>query len=367
MSNPSPTRGRPRKNIELSKADYQKLSLIASRAKSSQRDAIRARIILCNVDGMTQMQTAKHLKVNKDTVSKWVRRFMGFGFEGLIDSPRPGAPRTISDDQIEDVITRTLETKPKNATHWSSRTLASVVGISPKSVQRIWTGLNLQPHRQETFKLSTDPFFVEKVRDVVGLYMNPPQNALVLCVDEKSQIQALDRTQPILPLRPGSAEGVTHDYYRHGTTTLFAALNIKTGELLGRCMPAHTRREFLHFLRHIDKNVPKDLDVHLIMDNYATHKTAEVKRWFSRHPRFKCHYTPTYASWINQVERWFALLTERALRRNAFTSVKDLIQCIEKYIDQHNENPTPFVWAASADQILEKVASFCRRTYDAGH
>lgn len=359
--------GRPRKTINVNKEELSKLKLIASRPKSSQREALRARIILSNLEGRTQKETAIKLGVNKDTVGKWTKRFMESGFEGLVDSPRTGAPRSIDDDKIEEVITRTLESIPEDATHWSTRSLAREVGISPKSVQRIWSAHSIQPHRQDTFKLSNDPFFVEKVRDVVGLYMNPPENALVLCVDEKSQIQALERTQPILPLRPGSPQCVTHDYYRHGTTTLFAALDVKTGNLLGKCMPSHTRREFLRFLRHIDQTVPADLDVHLIMDNYATHKTVEVKKWFARHPRFKCHFTPTYASWLNQVERWFGLLTERALKRNAFTSVKELINCIENYIENNNRDPKPFCWVAKADDILQKVASFCRRTSESGH
>jgi transposase len=365
--NQTPTKlGRPRKTVELSEADSQKLKLIANRHKSSQREALRARIILCNAEGMTQKQIADHLGTNKDTVSKWIGRFLQSGMDGLVDSPRPGAPRSIGAEKVEEVIIRTLETKPKNATHWSCRTMAEATGTSAKSVHRIWSALNLQPHRQDCFKLSNDPFFVEKVRDVVGLYMNPPENALVLCMDEKSQIQALERTQPILPLRPGSPETVTHDYYRHGTTTLFAALNVQSGELFGQCMPAHTRREFLRFLRQIEKKVPEQLEVHLILDNYATHNTAEVKRWFARHPRFKCHFTPTYASWLNQVERWFALLTERALRRNAFTSVKELIQCIEKSVEGHNENLKPFIWTASADMISEKVASFLSRNLRQG-
>ena len=285
----------------------------------------------------------------------------------MLDAPRPGAPRTIDDAKVDAVIARTLESVPKNATHWSTRNMAREMGMSQTAVTRIWRAFGLQPHRQETFKLSTDPLFVEKVRDIVGLYLDPPVRAMVLCVDEKSQIQALDRTQPILPLAPGIPERRTHDYMRHGTTTLFAALDIASGEVIGELHRRHRSTEFLQFLRTIDANVPSDLDVHLVMDNYGTHKTPAVKNWFARHPRFQVHFTPTSASWINQVERWFATLTEKQIRRGTHRSTRQLEQAIRSYLDTYNADPKPFAWAKSADDIFDSIGRFCLRISNSGH
>ena len=287
--------------------------------------------------------------------------------DGLLDEPRPGAPRTISDSEVERVIAKTLHEKPREATHWSSRIMAKATGLSQSAVVRIWHAFGLQPHRSETFKLSTDPLFIEKVRDVVGLYLNPPDRALVLCVDEKSQIQALDRTQPILPMMPGVPERRTHDYSRHGTTTLFAALNIATGKVIGEVHRRHRAKEFLAFLRTIDEATPAKLDVHLVMDNYGTHKTPSVKAWMARHPRFHAHFTPTSSSWLNQVERWFATLTERQIRRGTHRSTVELEQAIRNYLPANNRNPKPFIWTKTADQILESIKRFCMRTSNSGH
>jgi len=280
------------------------------------------------------------------------------------DESRPGAPRRITDAKVEEAVTRTLETLPTAATHWSTRSLASQVGLSQSAVVRIWNAFGLQPHRSETFKVSTDPFFVEKVRDVVGLYVNPPDHAVVLCVDEKSQVQALDRTQPILPLRPGLPEQRTHDYERNGTTSLFAALDIATGQVIGECHRRHRHQEFLKFLELIDATLPSDVAVHLVLDNYGTHKTPKVIRWFARHPRYHLHFTPTSASWINQVERWFAEITEKRIRRGSFDGVRSLEKAIREYLEYHNQNAKPFVWTADADLILGKVQRLCERIYD---
>jgi transposase len=284
-----------------------------------------------------------------------------------LDEPRPGAPRTISDADVERVITRTLESVPANATHWSTRSMAKAVGMSQTAISRIWRAFGLQPHRTETFKLSKDPLFIEKVRDIVGLYLAPPERALVLCVDEKSQIQALDRTQPLLPMRPGQVERHTHDYVRHGTTTLFAALDAKTGAVIGEVHRRHRSREFLKFLGTLDAAVPAELDVHLILDNYGTHKTAAVKRWLVKRPRFHLHFTPTSASWLNLVERWFADLTEKQIRRGTHRSTLQLEAAIKSYLNTHNADPKPFVWTKTADEILAKVAGFCERISNSGH
>ena len=286
--------------------------------------------------------------------------------DGLLDAPRPGAPRTIDDARVDAVIAKTLETVPKNATHWSTRNVARETGLSQTAVSRIWRAFGLQPHRQETFKLSTDPLFVDKVRDIVGLYLAPPTKALVLCVDEKSQIQALDRTQPILPLAPGIPARRTHDYMRHGTM-LFAALDIASGEVIGELHRRHRSSEFLQFLRTIEASVPAALDIHLVMDNYGTHKTPKVRNWFARHPRFHVHFTPTSASWINQVERWFATLTEKQIRRGTHRSTRQLEQAIRSYLDTYNADPRPFVWSKSADDILASIERFCLRISNSGH
>jgi transposase len=361
--------GRPLKELTLSADERLKLEQWSRRPKSAQRLALRSRIVLACASGLTNTQVAQQLRVTMPTVGKWRSRFLEDRLEGLIDEPRPGAPRAITDAHVEDVITRTLESKPEAATHWSTRSMAKITGLSPSAIGRIWRAFGLQPHRTDTFKLSTDPLFVEKVRDVVGLYLSPPDRAVVLCVDEKSQVQALDRTQPLLPLGPGQAERHTHDYERHGTTALFAALNVATGEVIGTCHSRHRQQEFLKFLEQIDATVPKqpDVSIHLVLDNYGTHKTPKVRRWFQRHPAYHLHFIPTSSSWLNQVERFFAEITEKRIRRGAFRSVKALEQAIQDYLDHHNENPKPFVWTATADTILSRVARVCKRISDSGH
>jgi putative transposase len=300
--------------------------------------------------------------------ANWRQRYLDLGIQGLHDELRPGRPRTHEDDTVAEVINRALQTKPTDgSTHWSARSLAAATGISKTTVHRWLQIFSLQPHRQKTFKLSTDPFFVEKVRDIVGLYLNPPDKAMVLCVDEKTQIQALDRTQPLLPMGLGYVEGVTHDYIRHGTTTLFAALDVATGEVLTQCKPRHRHQEFLGFLRQIEKSVPEDLDVHLIVDNYCTHKHAKVRGWLAQRPRFHIHYTPTYASWLNQVERWFGIITQRAIRRGSFSSVKELIAKIEQFVAAYNKTKAPFKWTATADSILEKLQRLCAQISGTAH
>lgn len=359
--------GRPKAELKLTVEEREKLELLVRRPKTDQRTALRARIVLGCADGQTNGQVAKSLKVCAATVCKWRGRFVRDRFEGMGDAPRSGPPRRISDRTVELVITRTLERKPAQRTHWSTRSMAKACGLSQTAVVRIWHAFGLQPHRQDTFKLSSDPFFVEKVRDIVGLYMAPPEHAMVLCVDEKSQIQALDRSQPLLPMRPGQPERRVHDYVRHGTTSLFAALDVATGEVIGQCQRRHRQQEFLRFLKIIDQTVPPELALHLVLDNYATHKTPRVQRWLQAHPRFHLHFTPTSASWLNQVERWFALLTEQRLRRGVFTAVLALENAIDSYIRTHNQNPAPFIWTASADLILSRIESLCKRTCTSGH
>jgi transposase len=295
-------------------------------------------------------------------VGKWRGRFLKERLEGLYDEPRPGAPRRIGDEQIEQVVVRTLETKPRGATHWSTRGMAKASGLSRATISRIWRAFGLQPHRSETFKLSPDPLLVEKVRDIVGLYRNPPDHAVVLCVDEKSQIQALDRTQPLLPMRPGQAERRTHDYKRHGTTCLFAALELKTSRVIGQLHRRHRAVEFRKFLDQIDAQVPWEFDVHLVMDNYGTHKTPHIRNWLAKRPRYHVHFTPTYGSWMNLVERWFAELTNKQLRRGVHRSTRELENAIREFLEVHNENPKPFVWTKTADQILASIARFAQRT-----
>ena len=319
----------------------------------------RARVILMAADGVENIVIAKRVGLSRLSVGKWRQRFAQYGIEGLHDELRPGRPRTIEDDRIAKLINQTLRSQPKNATHWTIRLIAKHSKISKSSVQRIWHVFGLRPHRHQTFKLSNDPFFIEKVRDIVGLYLNPPQNALVLCVDEKSQCQALERTQPVLPMGLGYVEGITHDYVRHGTTTLFAALNIASGEVIDKCQPRHRHQEFLKFLNHIDANVPKTLDLHLIMDNYASHKHPKVCSWLAQHPRYHVHFTPTYSSWLNQVERWFGLITQRAIRRGSFRRVKDLVSRIDQFVQHHNRNCRPFSWTATTDSIFAKLERLC--------
>jgi transposase len=359
--------GRPKKAITLQPADKEKLEMLARRPKTAQRLALRSKIVLRASAGLSNQEIARELRITGATVGKWRERFRKHGLESLSDGSRPGAPRQISDAQVEEAVTRTLESAPPGATHWSTRSLARAVGLSQRAVVRIWHAFGLQPHRTETFKLSTDPFFVEKVRDIVAVYMHPPEHAVVLSVDEKSQVQALDRTQPILPLRPGLPEQRTHDYERHGTTSLFAALEVATGKVIGECHRRHRHQEFLQFLHLVDSRVPPDVDVHLIMDNYGTHKSPKVVRWFARHPRYHLHFTPTSASWLNQVERWFADLTEKRIRRGSFDSVRSLEKAIRDYLEQNDKAPKPFIWTADADLILGKVQRLCERISDSGH
>jgi transposase len=347
--------GRPKAQLVLSDAEREQLMALTLRRKTAQALALRARIVLACAEGQDNNVVAERLRVTPQTVSKWRGRFVRDRLDGLLDAPRPGAPRTIDDAQVDAVIAKTLESVPADSSHWSTRSMAREQGLSQTAVTRIWRAFGLQPHRQETFKLSSDPLFVEKVRDIVGLYLDPPLKAMVLCVDEKSQIQALDRTQPLLPLAPGIPERRTHDYARHGTTTLFAALNIATGEVIGETHRRHRSTEFLKFLRTIEANVPADLDIHLVMDNYGTHKTPTIKAWFARHPRFHVHFTPTSASWLNQVERWFATLTQKYLRRGTHRSTRQLEQAIRDYLAVHNDNPKPFVWTKTADDILDSI------------
>jgi transposase len=361
-------RGRPHvSRLVISAADRTQLLRWTTRRKSSHGLAQRASIVLRCADGQANTQVASEMRIDRNTVGKWRRRFLQRGLAGLLDEPRAGAPRTIGDDQVEAVLTTTLEAMPPNATHWSTRSLASRTGISHASVRRIWQAFGLQPHRVESFKLSPDPQFIEKVRDIVGLYLHPPDKALVLCVDEKSQIQALDRTQPILPLAPGIPQRQTHDYRRHGTTSLFAALDVASGKVIGETHRRHRAIEFKTFLESIDRALPGQLDVHLVLDNSSIHKTPLVHRWLLRHPRYQLHFTPTYSSWINQVERWFALLTDKQLRRGTHTSTRQLEDAIRLYLATSNETARPFVWTKTADEIVASVARFCQRTSVAGH
>ncbi len=348
--------------IELSDEERVELERRVRRRKSSHGAARRARIVLLAADGLSNLAIAEKLGVSRLTVGTWRRRFAGKRLDGLADEPRPGAPRKIGDDKIAEVVTRTLETAPDDATHWSRRSMARATGISATTVHRIWGAFGLQPHRVETFKLSSDPLFIDKVRDIVGLYLDPPDRALVLCVDEKSQIQALDRTQPLLPMRPGQAERRSHDYRRHGTTTLFAALDVAAGTVIGSCMRRHRAREFRAFLDEVERNLPADLDIHVVMDNASSHKTKLIQDWFAKRPRWHRHFTPTSSSWINQVERFFALLTERQIKRGAHRSTAELEAAIERYIETYNRDPRPFRWTRSADDILASVERFCQRT-----
>jgi transposase len=353
--------GRPKVPLVLTDDERAKLQSWANRPTSSQRLALRARIVLSCAEGKDNQVVAQTLRITTQTVGKWRSRFVQDRLEGLTDEPRPGTPRSINDSQIEDVITKTLESKPEDATHWSTRSMAKRTGLSQSAIVRIWHAFGLQPHKSETFKLSTDPFFIEKVRDVVGLYLNPPERAIVLSVDEKSQVQALDRTQPLLPLRPGQAERHTHDYIRNGTISLFAALDVATGKVIGKCYRRHRQQEFVRFLEEIDATIPHEegISIHLILDNYATHKAPRVKRWLQRHPRYVIHFTPTSASWLNQVERFFAQITEKRIRRGTFRSVQALEAAIKDYLENHNREPKPFVWTATADLIFQKLQKTC--------
>jgi transposase len=354
--------GRKLPPVILSEGERAELERLSRRRKTAQGIALRARIVLAASMGVRNKDVAVRLGIDPATVGKWRRRFLAKRVDGLHDEPRPGTPRTITDDRIEAVIVKTLESTPAGATHWSSRGMARASGVSVSSVQRIWRAFGLQPHRSETFKLSTDPLFVEKVRDVVGLYVAPPEHAIVLCVDEKSQIQALDRSQPLLPMRPGQVERRTHDYTRHGLTSLFAALDIATGRVIGKCYPRHRSTEFRRFLDQVEAAVPSDLEIHIVMDNYATHKTQQIRRWFAKRPHWHVHLTPTGASWLNQVERFFALLTERQIKRGVHRSVTALQAAINDFINHHNHSPKPFAWTKNADDILASIERFCTRT-----
>lgn len=343
--------------LKISEPVREKLELMASRPKSSQRDSIRARIILACAEGKRNKEVAGELSVTVQTVGKWRTRFSEEGLAGLVDAPRSGAPRTISDEKVESVLTKTLEGPPPNRTHWSRRAMAKKMGIGQDSVGRIWSTFGVKPHIVGGFKISKDPMFAEKTRDIVGLYLNPPEKAIVLSVDEKSQCQALERAQPILPMDLGRPEHQTHDYIRHGTTSLFAALEVASGKVTGKCYPKHRHQEFLKFLKLLDRTYPEKQDetLHLIVDNYATHNTPAVREWLSAHPRFVIHFTPTGASWLNQIERFFGLITSQRIRRGSFESVKELERAICGYIEQHNDDPKPFVWTKTPEQIFDKI------------
>lgn len=359
--------GRPKKPLLLS--DEQRVQLVTlSHSRSVPHGLVeRAKIVLLAGEGLSNTEIAKRLRLSKPCVGKWRERYLHLGIQGLDETLRPGRPRSVADERVARVVRKTLQTKPKHGTHWSVRTMARETGVSMKTVHRIWEAFGLQPHRRRHFQLSTDPFFIEKVRDIIGLYLNPPEKAMVLCVDEKSQIQALDRTQPMLPMGLGYVEGVTHNYVRHGTTTLFAALNIASGDIIASCKHRHRHQEYLGFLKQIDTNVPAKYDIHLVVDNYATHKHASVKRWLALHPRYHVHYTPTYASWLNQVEIWFNIITQQAIRRGTFSSVKELVATIDSYVHQYNKHPHPFIWTATADSIIAKIERLCQRISDTGH
>lgn len=360
-------RGRPKPPVILTREEREALERWARRPKTAQAVAQRARMILACAAGTPNDEVATTLQVTRQTVGRWRTRFLTRRLDGLLDEPRPGAPRRITDADVERVMTKTLESTPREATHWSTRSMAKAAGLSQSAIRRIWRAFALKPHRTKTFKLSKDPLFIDKVRDIVGLYLHPPDKALVLCADEKTQIQALDRTQPLLPMRPGQIERRTHDYTRHGTTSLFAALDVKSGTIIGECHQRHRALEFRKFLDAIDTAVPAALALHLIVDNYSTHKAPLIHRWLARHPRVHLHFTPTGASWINLVERWFGALTEKQIRRGAHRSTRELEAAITAYIRRNNAAPKPFVWTKTADQILESVARFCHRISNSGH
>lgn len=354
--------GRPAKRVSLKPEEKLELERLSKQKRKTRGAAFRAQIVLSCAKGRTDTEVARLLRTSNNTVGMWRGRFLERGVEGLLDEPRAGAPRKVGDERIEEVVTRTLETTPEGATHWSTRLMARKLSLSQSTVSRVWRAFGLKPHRSETFVLSKDPQLVGKVRDIVGLYLSPPANALVLCVDEKSQIQALSRSQPIVPMQPGQVERRTPDYFRHGTTTLFAALDIATGKVIGRCFAKHRSQEFRKFLDLLDQSVAEDLEVHLVLDNYATHKTEIIKRWLAKRPRFYLHFTPTHASWLNQVERWFALLTQRQIKRGSHTSVGALINAIEDFIAASNKEPRPMNWTKSSDEILAAIARFATRT-----
>jgi putative transposase len=359
--------GRPKTALELSVEEEAELRGFSSSRSLPHALVARAKLVLWSAEGKTNTEIASQLQWTKATVGKWRQRFIERRLSGLYDELRPGRPRSVSDEKVALLLRRTLKNKPPAGSHWSVRQAADSNGLSKSTVHRVFRAFAVQPHRTKNFKLSSDPFFIEKVRDVVGLYLNPPDHAIVLSVDEKSQIQALDRTQPVLPMGLGYVEGVTHDYVRHGTTTLFAALDIASGTVLTECKARHRHQEFLGFLKRIDQAVPQGLDVHLIVDNYATHKHAKVRLWLAQRPRFQIHYTPTYSSWLNQVERWFGLITQQAIRRGSFRSVKHLIARIDHFVQHYNSTCRPFAWTATADSILHKLARLCSRISGTAH
>jgi transposase len=365
----TPPRRRGPKLPELALTDEERTTLErwARRRSSGQALALRCRIVLACAAGASNAAVASRLGISRPTVTKWRSRFVGRRLEGLADEPRPGAARTITDEQVEQVLVLTLETTPTDATHWSTRSLAKHVGMSQSAISRIWRAFGLKPHLVDTFKLSTDPQFIEKVRDVVGLYLDPPEAAMVLCVDEKTGVQALDRTAPVLPLLPGTPQRATHDDTRHGTTNLYAALDIASGKVISQLTARHRAIEFKRFLDHVDRQVPAGLDLHVICDNSSTHKTPAIQRWLVRHPRVHLHFTPTYSSWLNLVERWFAELTSKWLRRGSHRSVAELTASIQSWVDTWNEEPRPFVWTKTADEILDTIAAYCHRINDSGH
>ncbi len=353
--------------ISLSEAEREQLERWARRPKSAQALALRSRIVLACAEGENNTRLARRLGVSVPTVRKWRGRFAERGLDGLSDEPRPGPPRRVSDEQVEALIVKTLESTPPDATHWSTRSMARQIGVSQSTVARIWRAFGLKPHRVETWKLSKDPLFVEKVRDVVGLYLDPPERALVLCVDEKSQIQALDRTAPILPLLPGVPQRATHDYRRYGTSSLYAALDIASGKVIGSLHARHRAIEFKQFLTKLDREVPPDLEVHLVLDNSSTHKTPAIKRWLLAHPRFVLHFTPTSSSWLNLVERWFAELTTKKLQRSTHRNVRQLNADIRAWIEHWNQHPRPFAWTKTTEEILDTITNYCKRINDSGH
>jgi transposase len=356
-----------RAEVVLSGEERETLERWARRPKSSQALALRCRIVLAAAEGLSSLEIAEQLNCHPATVGRWRGRFARRRFDGLHDEPRPGKPRSITDADVERVIVKTLEEQPREATHWSTRSMAAATGMSQSAVSRIWRAFGLKPHQQEAFKLSPDPQFIDKVRDIVGLYLNPPEAAVVLCVDEKAQIQALDRSAPVLPLMAGVPQRASHDYIRNGTTNLYAALDLASGKVLAEMTPRHRAEEFRRFLNLIDKSVPAHLDVHVVCDNSSTHKTPSIQRWLVRHPRFTLHFTPTYSSWLNLVERWFAELTTKWIKRGSHRSVRDLVSSIRTWITNWNDDPKPYVWHKTADAILDSLAAYCKRINDSGH
>jgi transposase len=359
--------GRPKRSLDITVAERAELEAIAASRSFPHGLVRRAQMVLWSEGGMPIREVARRLKVTAPAVTNWRKRFADKRMAGLHDALKSGRPRTHDEERIAELLNTALTRRAEAATHWTVRDLGEETGISKSTVQRYLKLFGIQPHRSKSFKLSTDPFFIEKLREVVGLYLNPPDHALVLCVDEKSQCQALERTQPVLPMGFGYVEGVTHDYIRHGTTTLFAALDIANGQVITQCKPRHRHQEFLSFLRHLESNTPADLDLHLIVDNYATHKHPKVRLWLARRPRFHLHFTPTYSSWLNQVERWFGLITQRAIRRGSFSSVTDLRHRIQSFVEHWNQHPKPFVWTATAESILEKLARLSKVISGTGH